>query len=103
MFLFTFPSTQSAANDWPLVLVTIIQDDQDCDLSLGQIIQSLAILTPLLNSDPERNPDLENNQKRGQSGSKKFSLRLGVRIKNEEGEAVRAHTKRRGSHCATHP
>lgn len=53
MFLFTFPSAKSAANDWLLVLFTIILDDQDCDLLLGQIIRSLAILTPPLNSDPE--------------------------------------------------
>lgn len=103
MFLFAFPSAQSAANDRLLVLVKIIRDHHDCDLSLGQIIQSLAILTPLRNSDRERNPDLENNQKRGQSGSNKFSLGLRVRIKSEEEEAVRAHMKRRGSHRATHP
>lgn len=73
MFLFTFPSTKSAANDWLLVLFTIILDDQDCDLLLGQIIRGLAILTPPLNSDPERNRDLENDQKCGQRGSRKFS------------------------------
>lgn len=94
--LFTILSTRSAANDWLLVLFTIILDDQACDLLLGQIIRGLAILTPPLKSDPERNRDLGNDQKRGQRGSRKFSPWWRMRIKNDEEEGAREHMKSKG-------
>lgn len=61
---------------------------------------------PPLNSDPERKRDFENDQKRGQRGSKKYEKSIVVgEDGNEEEDGVGAHMKegQGGSHCATHP